>query len=181
AWNPHDSRMDAARLGTRLSDRGVPHFLPGHGQHAARSPVRRSARARTDALLRRERLVDSVEAAGSVVAAVSVHCVQDFGNGERRGRHHPRGSLVAPPRPWPRDHQPPAALLPRTEESLGDEPDRCPARDYVLPRGRPRGEARRPPRAGASRMTENAVVSIAGLSKVFGKGAVTALDDINLD
>ena len=66
---PHDSRLDAARLGARLGDRGVPHLLPGHDQHAARAPIRRPTCARADALLRGERLVDSVEAACSVVAA----------------------------------------------------------------------------------------------------------------
>ncbi len=48
-------RLDDDGLGAGRGDRGLSDVLPGHRQHDSRPPVRRPARARADALLRRER------------------------------------------------------------------------------------------------------------------------------
>src|SRR6185312_5172663 len=68
-------------------------------------------------------------------------------------------------------------LLAAAREPLGDERHRCLPRDRVLPHGRCRREARRPPRPGARGMS---VVEIKGLTKTFPKGNVTALTGIDL-
>ena len=62
------------------------------------------------------------------------------------------------------------------------EPRRRAPRHLVLPRRRARREARRPPAAGAAGVSDaDAVVSARGISKTFGKGGVTALEDIDLE
>src|SRR5206468_11864851 len=88
-----------------------------------------------------------------------------------------RVALVDRRRPRRRDPQLRAVLQLPAAEPLGDEHHRRAARDRVLPRRRPGGEAGRAPRAGARGMS---VVDIKGVTKEF-KGGTVALQDIDLE
>ena len=77
-------------------DRRLPHLLPGHDQHAARPALGRPARARADALLRREQLGGALEAPRPGLAAVPLRGAQDRGDRERRRRDHRRAARLDP-------------------------------------------------------------------------------------
>ena len=115
-------RPRTAGLALGLGDRRLPDLLPGHDQHAARAPVRRPARARADALLRREPLADPLEAARARVAAVPLHRAQGLGDRQRRRRDHRRAAGLDPGRPRRRDPQLQPVLRQLAAEPVGDEP-----------------------------------------------------------
>ena len=102
--------------------------------------------------------------------------------GLRRRRDHRRAARLDPGRARGRDPQLQPVLLERADPALGDEHRRGGARHRLLPRDRRSREARRPESAGARRMSEQqAVVRLEDVTKQFGKGGVTALQDVDLE
>ena len=114
-------------------------------------------------------------------AAVHLHRAQDRRPRERRRRDHRGAAGVHPGRARRGDPQLQPVLRHLADEPVGDEPDCRAPRDRVLPRRPPRRAARRPPGAGALRMTSEPVVSLRDVTKTFAGGGVTALQSIDLD
>ena len=175
-------RVDAEGLDARGRDRGLPDVLPRHGEHRARAAIGRSRRRRADGVVRGARVVGVLEAARAGGDAVPLLGVQGRRDCVRRRRDHRGAAVVDPGRARRLDHQLQPVLRAPAGEPVGGQPRRGAARDLVLPRRRARREARRPPRTGDSSCErDEAVVTARGVSKTFGKGGVTALQDIELE